>query len=281
MEDCNNIIAKGLTLLAEAKDIVLVILTTFSVASTAFNILLISSFIATKQIYKDTTNFLILITCINDLLSSCLLLPFMAIIIYVQDITSKCSHFLKGFLALSWVVRYSAILTYLISLDRYLHMNPNVLTISKWRERFKKCFKRPQIYFVLLVSSIIAVLYSWYFYKVLYFDEELQGVLLLIDASLGLLVLSILSGLYFKGYSGIQEHVAQSRVLSNKTSGDSSHRGRYLQNLSKTVLLLVLTMLLTYMPYCIAIGILAVTKLVKGFPATKFSYCVQTGYLIV
>ena len=166
-------------------------------------------------------------------------------------------------------MRFSAILTYLISLDRHLHMHPNVLTTSKWRERLKKCFKRPQIYFVLLFSAMMAVLFSWYIYNVLYLDEEVQGVLLLNETILALLVCSIISGLYFKGYFGIQKHVAQSRVYSNETSGDSSHRGRYLQNLSKTVLLLVLALLSTHVPFYIANGIIAVTQLVKGFLVSK------------
>ena len=167
------------------------------------------------------------------------------------------------------LVKYSGILTCLISFDRYLHMDPNVLTISKWRERAMNSLKRPQVYFILSVSAILAILISWYFYNALYYNEEVQGVLLLTDAILGFLGLSILSGLYFKGYSDIYRYVVKRRLHSNKTSGDTSCRVRYLQNLSKTVLLLVLTMLLTYLPFCIAIGIKAITSLVKVLPMTK------------
>ena len=270
MEDCPKVIHEGLVLLSNIKVIAFIILILFSLASTAFNTLLTASFIATKQINKNTTNFLIFVTSINDLLASCFLLPIMAIIIYLHDSTLKCSQYLKAFMALVVLVRYSGKLTYLITLDRFLHMNPNVLTISKWRERFMKFFKRPQVYFVLLFSAIIAVLYSWYFHTALYFNEELQGVLQLLEAILGLLGLSILSGFYFKGYSGIRKHVVQSSLHSNETSRDPSHRARYLQRLSKTVLLLVSTMLVTYVPFYIATGIIAVTSLVKMLHMTKW-----------
>ena len=269
MEDCLTVVQEGLTLLSGDKNIADIVLISFSLASTAFNILLISSFIGTKQINKNTTNLLIFITSINDLLSSCSLLPIIAFTIYRYDTNVKCTLFLTAFMALVALVRYSGLLTYLITIDRYLHMNPNVLTISKWRERVKKSFKRPQIYFVLSSSAIIAALSSWYFYEVVHFSEEWQGVLQLIDAILGLLGMSTLSRLYFKGYSGIYKHVVQSRLHSNETLADSSHRVGYLQNLSKTVLLLALTMLLTYVPFCIATGIKAVTSLVKAFPMTQ------------
>ena len=81
---------------------------------------------------------------------------------------------------------------------------------------------------------------------------------------------TFLAVLYLKGYYGIKNHVERSCVHSNETSIDLINRARYLQNLSKTVLLLVLAMLLTYVPFCIANGIQAVTKLVKGYSATKW-----------
>ena len=60
-------------------------------------------------------------------------------------------------MTLAVLVKYCGILTCLISFDRYLHMEPNVLTISKWRQRVKKSLKRPQIYFILSVSAVFAI----------------------------------------------------------------------------------------------------------------------------
>ena len=279
MEDCPEVMEEANTLLSKLRDIALIIPISFSLASTAFNIILIASFVGTKQINKNTTNFLIFITSANDLLLGCLSLPIIAIGIYVHDL---CSLFMKGFLALSTLGMYSALLTTQVALDRYLHMDPNVLNTSKWRKRFKKCFQKPQIYACLLFSAIIAILYAWYIYKRMNAVNELQSILRLIEVVVGITGLSFLAGLYLKGYYGIKSHVTESCVHSNETSIDLIHRVRYLQNLSKTVLLLVLAMLLTYVPFCIANGIQAVTKLVKGYSATKWFMLFYTlSYLLM
>ena len=195
MEDCPEVMEEANTLLSKLRDIALIIPISFSLASTAFNIILIASFIGTKQINKNTTNFLILITSANDLLLGCLSLPTIAIGIYVHNL---CSLFMKGFLALSTLGMYSALLTTQVALDRYLHMDPNVLNTSKWRRRFKKCFQKPQIYASLLFSAIIAMLYAWYIYERMNAVDELQSILRIIEVIVGITGLSFLAGLHGK-----------------------------------------------------------------------------------
>ena len=255
------------TALSNVKEIALILLISFSVVSTSFNAVLIASFIGTKQINKNTTNFLIFITCINDLLLGWVYVPLMAIGIYANHLFLSLP---MGSLALSALAMYSALLTALVTVDRYLHMDPNVLNTSKWRKCLKKCFQKPQIYASLLFSAIIAILYGWYTYETNKLVNELQNILRLIEVTVLITGLSFLTSLYLKGYHGIKNHVAQSRVHLNQNSIGVIHRARYLQNLSKTVLLLVITLLLTYVPFCIVNIIYAVRKLVERHSGTKW-----------
>ena len=139
----------------------------------------------------------------------------------------------------------------------------------KMEKAFKDVFQKPQIYASLLFSVIIAVFFGWFRYEGMNANEELRSKLQIIEVIVGITGFSLLPGLYPKGYNGIKSHVIQSHLHSNETSIGVIKRARYLQNLSKTVLLLVLTMLLTYLPICIANGIQAVTKQAKGLPETK------------
>ena len=279
MEGCLKVMREGLILISNLKEIALTVLIAFSVVSTALNGVLIASFIVTKQINKNTTNFLIFITSINDLLLGCMSVPLIAIGIFVNHL---CLLFPMGSLALSALGMYSTLLTALVTVDRYLHMDPNVLITSKWRKRFKKYFKKPQIYACLLFSVIISTLYGWYIYERIKLVDELQNILRLIEETVGITGLSFLTGLYLKGYHGIKNHVAQSRVHLNQNSIGVIHRARYLQNLSKTVLLLVITLLLTYMPFCIVNIIYAVRKLVERHSGTKWLMLFYTlSYLLM
>ena len=261
---------EGLTLISNVKEIALIVLIAFSVVSKSFNAVLIASFIGTKQINKNTTNFLIFITSINDLLLGCLYVPLIAIVNHL------CLLFPISSLALSTLEMYFALSTALVTVDRYLHMDPNVLNTSKWRKRFKKCFQKPQIYASLVISVIIAILFGWYIYEKIKLVDELQNILRLIEVIVRITGLSFLSGLYLKGYYGIKNHVAQNRVHPNETSLGLIHRARYLENLSKTVLLLVLTLLLTYVPFCILNMIFAVRKLVERHSGAKWSMLLYT-----
>ncbi len=159
MEECPKVIALAFRLLSQVKEIALALLILFTVASTIMNILLILSFIGTKQIKKNTTNFLIFIMSINDLLLSCVVLPLMVVVLHYFEKSTKCNSLPQDIMfVISLLAMHSFVLTEEIALDRYLHMDPNVLTTSKWKNRFRKSFKRPQIYFMLLFNFLIAVL---------------------------------------------------------------------------------------------------------------------------
>ena len=270
MEDCSEVIALSLRLLSQVEGFALTILILFAVASTVINMLLILSFIATKQIKKNTTNFLIFIMSINDVLLSCMVLPLMVVVLYNSGNDRKCMSFAQDLMSvISLLVMHSALLTTQVTLDRYLHMDPNVLNTSKWKGRFKKCFKKPQIYFILLFNVLISVLSAWYTYERRRLDENVIGVLQLLEAIHVLLGLMFLCGLYLKGYLSIHRHVTQNRVHSDSSGRDYCHRSRYLRDLSKTVLLLVVTMILTYVPFVIVTGLLSLTRLAKGYALTK------------
>ena len=270
MEDCSKVIALSLRLLAQVEGVTLTILVLFTMANTTINMLLILSFIATKQIKKNTTNFLIFIMSINDALLSCVALPLLVVVLYNSGNDRKCMSLAQDFMSvISLLVMHSALLTTQVTLDRYLHMDPNVLNTAKWRTRFKKCFKKPQIYFMLLLNVLIAVLSAWCTYEKRKLQRNAIGVLQLLEAIHGLLGLSFLCGLYLKGYISIHRHVTQNRVHSDNSGIDYCHRSRYLRDLYKTVLLLVVTMILTYVPFLIVTGILSITRLARGYAITK------------
>ena len=212
------------------------------------NAVLIASFIATKQIYLNTTNFLIICLCLSDLLNGVVTLPLLAYAVLSDTGANNCSAVMIGQIASVFFPVLSGNITLLIAVDRYLNMNPNL----ERRSRCYKVFRRPCIYWLLafltisVLSLSIALRFMFYMKLVKTWQialASLGSVIFLIPA------MSVIAALYVKGYLRIRRFTEASPIYRERNG--KAVRPQYVRSLYRSVLVLVILMLLIYVPICV------------------------------
>ena len=119
------------------------ILVILSFIAIILNLTLIVSFIATRQVTKNTSNILIFALSLSDLATGVVSMPLVASILLDKKAVDLCIKS-KVFIILSGNGQYSVLLTVLLAVDRYLHMNPN---IQNRPSLMRKILKKPNIYY--------------------------------------------------------------------------------------------------------------------------------------
>ena len=126
-----------------ASRIICVIYTTLGLVILTINIVLIVSFFATKQSMKNTSNLLIVCLSISDCLIGAIVMPMLMMESLWFDSERFCS-----IIRLSLPLRHlfcgmSFAMMMLLAIDRYIHMNPNVLeNESKFAKLYLQHHKR-------------------------------------------------------------------------------------------------------------------------------------------
>ena len=217
------------------------ILLAFSPITILFNLSLIISFIATRQVTQNTSNILIFALSFCDLTSGTIFMPLRANTLLNLNAGDFCIK-AKLLVMLSSNGQSSLILTSLIALDRYLHMNPD---ITNRPSRIRKILKRPNIYFVLAITFIVTNTFS----AVLAFtfhDSEIS-LFASIFTIMQSIQLVLVACLYAKGYLRIRKF-ADNNPVYNEPMGSTPD---YVRKLYKTVLVIVALALIQHVPYCI------------------------------
>ena len=219
-------------------------LLTFSPVTVLGNITLIASFIATRQVTQNTSNILIFVLRFSDLAIGAICMPLKAGIFLNVAARDLCMKF-KMLQLFNAVEHFSVLLTMLLAIDRYLHMDPD---IQRHPSKLKMLFKKPNIYYIMILASLFCILVSSF---TAFYDSNI-----LINAtrslSLALLSFSIifLTCLYTKGYLRIR-HFADNNPVYHETGGPSGSTPDYVRRLYKTVLTLILLTFIQYVPYCL------------------------------
>ena len=226
----------------------------FAPITVLLNALLIASFIATKQVHLNTTNFLIMCLSLSDLLNGAVAMPLVASILYKIDLNKNCDIFNPAQATNGFFVALSAILTVLIAIDRYLNMNPN---LEERSSRCAKVFQRPNIYYLVTGITIGLVTYSVTITFAITMDVKSMvfGWLLFLcflSVTLGICAVAIL---YAKAYVRIRNFTDASPIYKERNG--NTMRPQYVRNLYKSVLVLVVTMMMVYVP--LSFGNIAVT----------------------
>ena len=239
------------------------------------NALLMASFIATKQVYLNTTNFLIMCLCLSDLLNGALTLPLLAYGLLNDPSTNNCSAVMFGQVAGIFLPFLSGIITLLIAIDRYLNMNPNL----DRRSRCYKVFQIPYVYFLLAFLAISALPISLFIRFMFYIKVvESRHLALATLGSVLFLALgtSFISALYIKGYLRIRKFTEASPIYRERNG--KAVRPKYVRNLYRSVFVLVILMWLIYVPMC-ATYIVISAYTFTGVPVEHFA--VYLCYIIV
>ena len=242
------------------------ILIIFSFIAIVLNLTLIVSFIATRQVTKNTSNVLIFALSISDLATGVVSLPLRANVLLTFPTSDFCIKS-KVLIISSGNGQYSVLLTVLLAVDRYLHMNPN---IQNRPSLMRKILKKPNVYYLIISLLFCANLLS--FSIAFEFDTKLTITTANALTSLLAIQLTIIAFLYTRGYLRVRKFTNTNPVY-NESVGSKNTAPDYVRRLYKTVLIIVSLAFIQYIPYCIMSILAAVYgDFMKLSSSTTFAY---------
>ena len=254
-----------------------VVILVYSPIIVIINLALIISFIATKQATKNTSNFLIMCLSFSDLVQGTVILPMFAYILFNGDSNDICTT-TKVLLILGGAFgNFSAILTVLVAIDRYLHMNPKIQVKSSL---ITTVFKVSNIGYLVMTVFIVVVSFAILSTMLLASRSLIMAFIGIFSVAGISIYISTTTCLYISGYRRIRSFTDQNPVYQE--TGASGEQPKYVKNLHKTVLILVLEVFATYLPYSIAQGIVLALQVGKvPYNTTAFAYCIEISGMLM
>ena len=236
------------------------------------NVALIVSFFSTKQPMNNTSNLLIVCLSISDCLIGAIVMPMQFIRSLWFSSEIYCS-IVRVSLPLQFLFGgISFFMTMLLAMDRYIHMNPNVLQNDS---KIAKLFKRPRIYILIfaLCAFFIAISLSLYF--LMNINPKIMAYFLAFSTIFLIVMMPIFVIIYTRSYLKIRRFVAENQVYQSRRDSGSNESPEYLKELFKTVLLLVIATMISYLPFIA----LTLSATILGFINQNNIF--STEYLII
>ena len=225
-----------------------VLLSAISVMTVLLNLITIIAFAATKEAVKNTSNLLIFCVSFVDFTYGIAIMPLYVYVMNSLDSIDICIVVKILFAGGGSLGSSSAMLKALTAVDRFLHMNPN---IQNQPTRLHRIFKISNIGYIVILVVLVASTISGLGTTLATSTSTMMivlgpGVVLCIT-----IYVSIVTGLYIKGYRRIRTFTEESSVYQ-----ECGEQPTYVKSLYKTVLVLVLLLCVSYIPYSIAQAII-------------------------
>ena len=237
------------------------------------NTVLIIAFIATKEAVKNTSNLLIMCISFTDLLNGAAIMPLFVYILNNIDRKDICSIASVVMVAGGTLGSINFMLTTLLAIDRFLHMNPN---IQNRPSLLRRVLKISNVGYIIVAEVIVAFTFAGL--GVIFLTSKNKVLAFLGPAEVlgAALYVSIVTGLYVKGYKRIRTFTDENPVYQ-----ESGEQPNYIKSLYKTVLVLVVLVSVSYLPYCLAQGIGYILISTKMSPSSDaFAYFNEISYLV-
>ena len=253
------------------------ILLVFSPIAIFLNLTLIVSFIATRQVTKNTSNVLIFLLSFCDLITAAVSMPLTSSILLNMRANDVCTKAVILFISSSNSC-FSVLLTVFLAMDRYLHMSPNFHTRPS---KIEKMWRKQNIYIFIVIVIILFV--SAFAVAVVRISADVT--LAIVSTFTGLLALNVLAiaCLYIRGYLRIRRYVDNNPIY-NEAGGSARTTPDYVRKLYKTVLILIMLAFVQYTPLCLAEIIAISVPFVKDEISTNatlyFSYFYELANLL-
>ncbi len=209
------------------------------------NLVLMVSFFATKQSMQNISNLLIVCLCVSDCLIGMILMPVMALEGLLLDSKIRCFFANLSFTLQLMLGGTSFGITMLLATDRYLHMNPDFQSNSS---RIAKFFKRPRIYILILSCFAFSAAVSLMKYFMMGKNTRVVTYFTAFYAIFVLIMLTVFVVFYTCSYLRIRRFVAENPVYQSREEPDSNESPVYLKALFKTVLLVIITAVVCWLP---------------------------------
>ena len=223
-----------------------VLISVLSVPTLVVNSAVVVSFIASKQAFSSTPCFLMTCLCVNYAFFGSFGAAVVAPVVLHHHLRLGPSLGCTITVALTMLspsIYYFLIsLTVLMAIDRFLHMRTTIAGQS----RLNKLFEMPQIYVLVVVCAAFSAALGPI---ALMFSVKAQAISSVFLAIITTGVLCLLAVLYTSGYRSINRFAKNNPVHSS--SDGSYSRPLYLHNLYRSVLLLIITAIVSYIPLVI------------------------------
>ena len=189
------------------------------------NAVLIVSFFATKQSMKNTSNLLIVCLSISDCFIGAIVMPLL--VIESLWFNSRYCSIAKVSLPLQYLFGgISLSMTMLLAIDRYIHMEPNVLENES---KIAKLFKRPRIYILIIGCSIFFTAISLSLYLLLKINPQITAYFTAFTAIVLLVMMPIFVTMYTLSFLRIRRFVAENPIYQNRGESDANESPEYLK----------------------------------------------------
>ncbi len=224
---------------------------------TIVNILLVVSFVATKQTLKQSSNFLIVCISISDALVGAILMPLVGFINVWHNTPKSCWLNFIAWIGHRYFSGASLQMTTLLALDRYLHMNPDFHAPPS---KLSKLFIRPNIFGTVFLVHIIT-------------GGLMLGMVIsaripnghayvnIVTVALIFFFSAIFVAMYTRGYLRVRRSVTDNILYQGREDSGLNERPEYLKKLFKTVLILLISMFVAWIP----INLLPILALIHVF----------------
>ncbi len=232
------------------------------------NILLITSMISTQQSLKNSSNLLIVCLSVSDCLIGAILMPLQCVENFWYDFHGKCLLKKSSSLLQLYFCGVSMGMTILLAMDRYIHMSPNYLNAPS---KLAKLLKRPNIYFTVFATCLLPAVTSVGMGLTIKHLPNSIMLFVLISFIFVIFSTTLVAAMYIRGYLRIRRSVVENPIYANRGELSANESPGYLNALFKTVLILLIAVLISWLPMFAYIIFLASTKFGKNStPDTRF-----------
>ena len=246
------------------------------------NVLLVLSLVKTNQYRKSNASFLMALLGFSDCLNALISLPLLAVIFLIYPNDTNCGLEQASFFFVLLFINTSGCLVFIISIDRYLKLNPK-LTHNGLLKLIESFLKRPKLYFVVtaaLVMSLSGALGFLLTIKLAW--KNIQPLSILTVAGASMAYLTLLGGciLYAHALFKLKAYERTSLVHKQPNSGKTGHG--YFKKAATTVLLIQLALLISYLPFNIVGGMMAIIgSQGQNFVAGRLPATLAASYALI
>ncbi len=237
LQTCNNAFSERMSLSASQSLTISISLSLMSPTIIIINILLIMALLKTKQIKNDSQRF-ILILGISDFIVGALSVP---LLLGVFNVHQSCAYEKVSLFVGHFNTRLTAYIIFLIGIDRYFNINPNMQSRSTLGKKIEsKTGCKILIATVIVISTIQA--------SIQIIDFENRSLPSNLSSGFDFIVYLTYFIIYIRLFMKIRKFT-RSNSLHQGAGNTTEYRPRYIKNLVKTVLYLLVTVGLCYLPY--------------------------------
>ena len=207
------------------------------------NATMMASFYATKQMSAKRSNLLIICLSLTDMVGAAFGMAPFAGLLLKRSISTDCYMETTTVVMMLTCYTLELYLTTILTMDRYFHMNPNIVSPS----RLMTLFEQPYLYFMLAAGVLLSVANGLLYVLLSRQNFKYGAVFIMATSVFAALTQLTVTVLYSKGYRRILRFTSNTPIYDNTTSA----RPQYLKSLYKSVLCLTVTSLATHVPITI------------------------------